>query len=76
MYRINPFQPISAIVNDLRGHEADRAGLALSRSAVFAVHEDDPEAMLRLALAFCAWRDLRPDQETVADLLGLVGTTW
>lgn len=76
MYRINPFQPIGAIVDDLRGHEAGWAALALSRSAAFAVHEEDPEAMLRLALAFCAWRGMRPDDETVADVLGFILSSW
>lgn len=73
MYRINPFQPITSIVSELRDHEEGWAASALSRSAAFAVHRDEPEAMLRLAMAYCVWRGVRPDDETrseVADFLG------
>ena len=40
MYRINPFQPITGIVDALRNHEEGWAASALSRSAMFSVHEE------------------------------------
>ncbi len=73
MYRINPFQPITRIVDELRNHEEGWAASALSRSAMFSVHEEQPEAMLRLAMAYCAWRGVRLDDELRAEIVEFLG---
>lgn len=73
MYRIDPFQSVTSIVNELRNHEEGRAASALSRSAAFSVHEEQPEAMLRLALAYCVWRGVRVDDELRAEIVEFLG---
>lgn len=73
MYRINPFQPITGIVDELRNHEEGWAASALSRSAMFSVHEEQPEAMLRLAMAYYTWRGVRLDDELRAEIVEFLG---
>lgn len=73
MYRINPFQPITSIVDELRNHEEGWASSALGRSVAFAVHEDKPEAMLRLAMAYCVWRGVSPDDAMRAEIIEFLG---
>jgi len=73
MYRINPFQPISSIVDELREHEQGWAASALSRSAMFSVHEEQPEAMLRLAMAYCVWRGVRLDDGLRSEIVEFLG---
>lgn len=73
MYRINPFQPVTSIVNELRDHEEGWAASALSRSAMFSVHEQQPEAMLRLAMAYFIWQGVRLDDELRAEIVEFIG---
>ncbi|MER2633551.1 MAG: hypothetical protein ABTQ30_06775 [Rhizobiaceae bacterium] len=73
MYPINPFQPITNIVDELRDHEEGWAASALSRSAAFSVHEEQPEAMLRLAMAYCVWRGVGLDDETRMEVTEFLG---
>ena len=67
MYPLNPFQPVIGIVNDLR-RDPD-AGMTISRSLVNAVREGHADAVIRLALAHCIWRDVRIGHEVMADMV-------
>lgn len=70
MYRINPFQPVRQIVGDLKDVPSETdAAMLLSRSAAYSVRDENPEAMLRLALAYYLWREHTLDGATMAEIV-------
>lgn len=72
MQQIHPFQPVGRIVEEMNRQPAPQARLALTRSLVFAIHQEDAKAVLMLALAFCVWLDARLDAETMEEMAGVL----
>jgi len=71
---IDPFQPLDDVVKSLRELDEKQAKLALGLSVSRAVHNDEPEALVRLAMAFYVWRGLSPTTATKADVVRFLGS--
>lgn len=67
-YPINPHRPIHEIVDDFQSLSSQKLKMDLGRSAARAIHDDNPNALLSLALAYCIWRDVRIADDTLDDM--------
>lgn len=74
MYSLSPHKPVSEIVSDLRLMEHCDARTVLSRHAADAVAEGNPEAMLRLALAYYVLTETKLDGATMAEMVDVMRT--
>lgn len=74
MYQLSPFRPVSEIVNELLAMEPHETRTILSRCAAHAVADENPQDLLRLALAYYVVSGTRLDGDVMAEMVEVMRT--